>query len=317
MRGSEPIDEAPDRYSRIDFEPPQSVADAASKGLRYRAKASPSNRGGLTPAEASKLGIGSGVQRAVNLKNRDNASPGVIRQMAAFFSRHEKNKSIAPENRETPWNDKGHVAWLLWGGDPGRAWADRIRDQMNVADEKAAPMRSSESITEAVVNIPDGMRINDWLRALAAQAVEAVSALLPPAPANTAGRYPDTWVRMVDASPSGVLVCVSYWAGSEVSFRNHYRVPFSTTADGEIQLSPPVETEVMYEPRYTDPPPSEDSDADADYRPSDSVELAGVYEALAERSLGAVAEGEALLARLTGSSPLAPGLAVALSAAKR
>jgi hypothetical protein len=80
-----------------------------------------------------------------------------------------------------------------------------------------------------------------------------------------------------------------------------------------------VETEVMYEPRYTDLPPSEDSDADADasYRPSDSIELAGVYEALAERSLGAVAEGEALLARLTGSSPLAPGLAVALSAAKR
>lgn len=128
---------APDKYSHIDFKPPKSVADAAEKGLEYREKASPSNKGGLTPAEASKQGIGSGVQRAVNLKNRDNISPDVIRQMVAFFSRHEKNKSIAPENKSTPWNDKGHVAWLIWGGDPGKAWAEKVRNQMDAADENA------------------------------------------------------------------------------------------------------------------------------------------------------------------------------------
>lgn len=128
---------APDKYSHIDFKPPKSVADAAAKGLEYREKASPSNKGGLTPSEASKQGIGSGVQRAVNLKNRDNISPDVIRQMVAFFSRHEKNKSIAPENKSTPWNDKGHVAWLIWGGDPGKAWAEKVRNQMDKADEKA------------------------------------------------------------------------------------------------------------------------------------------------------------------------------------
>ena len=38
----------PAKYDHIDFTPPQSVADAASKGLEYRAKASPSNKGGLT-----------------------------------------------------------------------------------------------------------------------------------------------------------------------------------------------------------------------------------------------------------------------------
>jgi len=129
----------PDKYSHIDFKPPKSVADAAAKGLEYRQKASPSNKGGLTPAEASKQGIGSGVQRAVNLKNRDNTSPDVIRQMVAFFSRHEKNKSIAPENKDTPWNDKGHVAWLIWGGDPGKAWAEKVRNQMDKADEGQKP----------------------------------------------------------------------------------------------------------------------------------------------------------------------------------
>lgn len=127
----------PEKYDHIDFKPPKSVAAEAEKGLEYRAKASPSDRGGLTPSEASEEGIGSGVQRATNLKNRNNMSPEVIRQMCGFFSRHEKNKGVAPENRNEPWNDKGHVAWLLWGGDAGRAWAEKVKDQMEKADEKA------------------------------------------------------------------------------------------------------------------------------------------------------------------------------------
>ena len=129
--------DVPKKYEHIDFKPPQSVADAAEKGLEYREKASPSNKGGLTPAEAAEQGIGSGVQRAVNLKNRDNISPDTIKQMTAFFSRHEKNKGVAPENKGEPWNDKGNVSWLIWGGDPGRAWAEKVKGQMEAADEKA------------------------------------------------------------------------------------------------------------------------------------------------------------------------------------
>ena len=114
----------------------------------------------MTPAEASKQGIGSGVQRAVNLKNRDNISPDVIRQMAAFFSRHEKNKSISPENRDTPWNDKGYVAWLIWGGDPGRAWSEKVRNQMDKADErvptKTAATISSEKLKELMLKVRKG-----------------------------------------------------------------------------------------------------------------------------------------------------------------
>jgi hypothetical protein len=97
---------AADKYDPIDFQPPKSVADEAEKGLEYRAKANPSDKGGLTPAEASEQGIGSGVQRATNLKNQTNVSPEVIRQMCAFFARHEKNKGIAPENRDTPWGQR-------------------------------------------------------------------------------------------------------------------------------------------------------------------------------------------------------------------
>ena len=124
------------KYSHIDFKPPESVANAAKRGLKLREKASPSNKGGLTTEQASKQGIGSGVQRAVNLSNRTDVSPETISKMVSFFARHSKNKSIAAEHRSTPWNDKGYVAWLLWGGDPGEAWANKIKKQMEKASKK-------------------------------------------------------------------------------------------------------------------------------------------------------------------------------------
>jgi hypothetical protein len=73
----------------------------------------------LTTQEAGKQGIGSGVARAASLANGESLSYGTIKRMAAFFSRHEKNKSGGE-------NDAGFIAWLLWGGDSGRAWANRV-----------------------------------------------------------------------------------------------------------------------------------------------------------------------------------------------
>lgn len=133
---------APKKYDHIDFKPPKGVADAAEKGLELRQKASPSNRGGFTPAQAAEEGIGSGVQRAVNLKNRDTVSPDVIKQMVGFFARHEKNKAVPADKKDEPWNAKGYVSWLLWGGDPGRSWAEKVRDQMDAADERASKKAS-------------------------------------------------------------------------------------------------------------------------------------------------------------------------------
>lgn len=157
-----------DKYDHIDFKPPKSVADAAERGLEYRKKANPSDKGGLTPAEASEQGIGSGVQRATNLKNRTNVSPEVIRQMCAFFSRHEKNKGISAENKATPWKDKGHVAWLLWGGDPGKTWAEKVRDQMDRADEDAKKKTAHGLIDHELVNdlasAYRGKRMRDGIR---------------------------------------------------------------------------------------------------------------------------------------------------------
>jgi hypothetical protein len=129
------------KYSHINFVPPVSVANQASKGLEYRKKAG--GKGGLTPSQAAASNrsgetknLGSGVQRAVNLKNRTSMSPSTVKRMKAFFDRHEKNKSIDSDNKGTPWKDKGYVAWLLWGGDAGYAWARKVVKQMETADKK-------------------------------------------------------------------------------------------------------------------------------------------------------------------------------------
>jgi hypothetical protein len=118
----------PARYSGIDFSPPEAVRNAAKRGLALRKEF---GRGGLTTKKAGKKGIGSGVARATSLKNGDNVSPETIQRMLNFFNRHEKNKDTPPEE------GNGKIAWLLWGGDPGRRWARKVKRQMDRADKTA------------------------------------------------------------------------------------------------------------------------------------------------------------------------------------
>ena len=102
------------------FAPPQAVRAAARRGLALRKK---HGKGGLSTQEAGKQGIGSGVARASDLAGGGAVSFETIKRMSAFFSRHEKNKSGGED-------DAGYIAWLLWGGDAGRAWANRIIKMM-------------------------------------------------------------------------------------------------------------------------------------------------------------------------------------------
>ena len=59
------------------------------------------------------------MARATSLANGEKVSYETIKRMAAFFSRHEKNKSGGED-------DAGYISHKLWGGDAGRAWANRI-----------------------------------------------------------------------------------------------------------------------------------------------------------------------------------------------
>lgn len=131
------------KYDHIDFKPPKSVADTAARGLALRQKAKKSHKGGLTAGQAKKEGVGSGVQRAVNLKNRSTLSPSTVRRMLNFFNRHQKNAKVDPG--KTALTDKGKQSWDLWGGNAGYAWARKVVRQMNAADEKAKSKKKSRA----------------------------------------------------------------------------------------------------------------------------------------------------------------------------
>ena len=120
------------KYGHINFIPPKGVRKTAALGLKLRREASPSNKGGLSVKQAAEAGVGSGVQRAVNLKNGDKISPETIKRMYSFFSRHSvfvKNHIKNPPN-------KSYISWLLWSGDPGYKWCKKIYKMMKRANEK-------------------------------------------------------------------------------------------------------------------------------------------------------------------------------------
>ena len=53
---------------------------------------------------------------------------------------------VSAENKDTPWKDNGHVAWLIWGGDEGVDWAIKKMEELD------------ESVNEA--KVPKGWKIS-------------------------------------------------------------------------------------------------------------------------------------------------------------
>ena len=98
------------------YTPPQAVQRAAQRALRKRAEKPPSQRG-MTAT---------GLARARDLANGRPASEETLRRMVSYFARHEVDK------QGSTWDDygKGRQAWDGWGGDAGRAWAERTLRQI-------------------------------------------------------------------------------------------------------------------------------------------------------------------------------------------
>jgi len=135
------------RYDHIDFTPPAGVRKEAQKGLDWR-------------SEFGRGGTAVGIARARDLSNGTNISPDTARRMKAYFDRHEvdkKGKGWSPGEDGFPSN--GRIAWALWGSDPGYAWARKLVEQLNAADEENRMMtgtieRRSLAIDEADSDTP-------------------------------------------------------------------------------------------------------------------------------------------------------------------
>mgnify|MGYP001436116850 CR=1 FL=1 len=94
------------------FKVPAGAKGNAKKVLEWKAKHG-SEVKGMTPV---------GWARARQLASKSEIGLSTVRRMAAF-NRHRKNAAVAPEFKETPWKDRGYVAWLGWGGTSGIDWA--------------------------------------------------------------------------------------------------------------------------------------------------------------------------------------------------
>jgi HK97 family phage prohead protease len=112
------------KYDHIDFSPPAGVREEAAKGLAWR-------------DEYGRGGTAVGVARARDLSNGTNISPDTAKRMASYFARHEVDKQgegWSPGEDGFP--SAGRIAWALWGGDPGQAWASKLTKQIEAADEE-------------------------------------------------------------------------------------------------------------------------------------------------------------------------------------
>lgn len=125
---SEKLAELPKKYAHIDFTPSKGTQEAAARALEVRAE-KPESQRGMTAV---------GIARARDLKNGLEVSPETVRRMLAFFTRHEVDK------KGETWDEqgKGWQAWHGWGGDAGFAWARKVVNQMNAADEQKLTERA-------------------------------------------------------------------------------------------------------------------------------------------------------------------------------
>jgi hypothetical protein len=106
-------------YKADGYQPTEAMAAEAERGLEWRREF---NRGGTEV----------GVARARDISNRKNLSADTVKRMVSYFARHEVDKQgqgWSPGEKGYP--SAGRIAWALWGGDPGRAWANKINRQLD------------------------------------------------------------------------------------------------------------------------------------------------------------------------------------------
>jgi len=119
----------------VDLVPPQEVADEAARGLELYEE----GKGGDGLVDRT-------IADARSMASREALSEEKVRAMPAWFARHEDDFTRGTDDQpgeETP----GYVAWLLWGGDAGRAWSEAMVEEMGQVEdeqERSAPERRDD-----------------------------------------------------------------------------------------------------------------------------------------------------------------------------
>lgn len=119
----------------VNLKPTAGMAAAAKRGLRLHEEGKSGD--GLKPET---------VARANRLARREEMNPDWVREMNAWFARHESDRKPGWDKAgsETP----GFVAHLLWGGTPAKNFSARKVKQME-ADDRSAATAAEEQRAEA------------------------------------------------------------------------------------------------------------------------------------------------------------------------
>jgi len=108
-----------ERAMGFELRAPADVSAVAKRGLEARERY---GRGGTLV----------GARRARQLADREVVSIETIKRMVAYFTRHERDldaPAAKPGHPDYP--SAGRIAWDLWGGASGRAWARRQLEVWN------------------------------------------------------------------------------------------------------------------------------------------------------------------------------------------
>jgi hypothetical protein len=95
-----------------------------------------------------------GWTRARQLANREPLSRDTIARMSAFM-RHKDNSEVAEEYKDTPWKDRGYVAWLGWGGTSGINWAQKKLAQIDRKATKNASALDNDTYNDTNTAVED------------------------------------------------------------------------------------------------------------------------------------------------------------------
>lgn len=126
----------------VDLRPPQGVREACARGVALVEEGF--GGAGLQPAT---------VRWARRLARGGDVTPAKAVKMRAWFARHEKSPGEA-EARRSDKKSPAWVAWLLWGGDAGRAWASKIVSQLEargVLSCAPAALAASQGYVDSIV----------------------------------------------------------------------------------------------------------------------------------------------------------------------
>ena len=128
--GQAPIALSQRALAERDMTPPKGAREEADKGLAWR-------------REYGRGGTEVGIARARDISNGASLSKDTIRRMASYFARHEVDKKgTGWSPGEDGFPSAGRIAWALWGGDAGAAWARKMVRGFD-ADERAASVRAA------------------------------------------------------------------------------------------------------------------------------------------------------------------------------